>query len=229
MTSMTKLVRPAALCVAFLGLAACDITNPLEDVDLLLDIDSAPVAIPASLGTIQVSPNSPRANSGTATNDSDIDRIEELRSITIKPSSLTFTPASGAATGSAARTIAADQDGTIRVFLFLGDVPVPGTPIVVTVQDGAVTGVNPQEIQIGSATIDASSVSSFIESLPAGSRPDLDDWESMTVDEVVDQINASLASGSIPFAFGVETTGDVSGTLRLSEIEFDAQVAFSGG
>lgn len=229
MNSMTKLVRPAALCVALLGLAACDITNPLEDVDLILDIDSAPVAIPASLGTIQVSPNSPRANSGTATNDSDIDHIEELHSITIKPSFLTFTPASASANGNGARMAAAEQDGTIRIFLFLGLVPVPGTPVVVTVQNGAVTDVDPQEIQIGSATIDAASVSSFIESLPADSRPELDGWQSMTVDEVVDQINASLASGTIPFAFGVETTGDLSGTLRLSELEFDAQVALSDG
>jgi hypothetical protein len=211
--------------MAVLALGACDITDPLEDVDLLLDIPDAPVEIPAALGSVQVSPGEPTANSGTASNDSDIDRVELLRSIQIEPGFFSFAPATASLT--AGSSIAAAQDGTIRVFLFLGGVPIPGTPVVLTVQNGAVTDVQPRQIEMESATIDQSAVESFLASLPAASRPDLSAWESMTLDEVVAEMNAALASGSIPFAIGVEATGDLSGTLRLSEIEFDARVALS--
>lgn len=224
-----KLVGSVALSIAAVGMTACEITNPLEDVDLLVEVQDAPVEIPASLGSVAVRPDEPTANSGTATNSSDIDRIEELRSIKLQPRFFSFTPASAVSAGPSARAVAAAQDGTIRLFLFLGGVPVPGTPVVVSIENGDVVGVNPEVIQIGSATVDKSSVGSFVESLDLADRPDLEDWQSMTVDEMVETLNTSLASGSIPFAIGVETTGDVTGTLQLSEIQFDAQVAFGGG
>jgi type II secretory pathway component HofQ len=148
-----------------------------------------------------------------------------LRSIHVEPGFFSFAPSTGALT--AAGSIAAAQDGSIRIFLFLGGVPIPGTPVLLTVQNGEVTDVQPREIQIGSATIDESAVESFLAGLPAGSRPELSAWQSMTIDEVVAEINTALASASIPFAIGVEATGDLSGTLRLSEIQFDAQVALS--
>ncbi len=220
-----KWIRPAALSMAVLALGACDITDPLKDVDLLLDIEDAPVEIPAELGSVQVSPGEPTANSGTASNDSDIDRVEVLRSIQIEPGFFSFMPATGSVSG--ASSIAAAQDGSIRIFLFLGGVPIPGTPVLLTVQNAEVVDVQPRQIQLGSATIDQSSVESFLASLPAASRPALSAWQSMTLDEVVAEMNAALASGSIPFAIGVEATGDLSGTLRLSEIEFDARVALS--
>lgn len=229
MRSMMKLVGSVAFSVAAVGMTACEITNPLEDVDLLVEVQDAPVEIPASLGSVAVRPEEPTANSGTATNSSDIDRIEELRSIKLEPGFFAFTPASAVSAGPNARAVAAAQDGTIRLFLFLGGVPVPGTPVVVTIQNGDVVGVSPEVIQIGSATVDKSSVASFVESLGVADRPELENWQSMTVDEMVETINASLASGTIPFAIGVETTGDVTGTLQLSEIQFDAQVALSNG
>ncbi len=221
-----KWIRPAALSLTVLALGACDITDPLEGVDLILDIEDAPVEIPASIGSVQVSPGQPTANSGMASNDSDIDRVEELRSIQIEPGFFSFAPATGSLMG--ANSIAAAQGGSIRIFLFLGGVPIPGTPVVVTVQNAQVTDVQPRRIQLGSATIDQSTIESFLASLPAASRPDLAAWESMTLDEVVEEMNAALASGSIPFAIGVDATGDLDGTLRLSELQFDAQVALSG-
>lgn len=225
MRTMTNILRPATLSLGILALMACDVTNPLEDVELRLDIQNAPVEIPASVGTIVVRSGEPTVNEGTATNDTDIDRIEDLQSINLDPSFFSYTAAASGAAASAAP--AASLDGTIRLFIFLGGVPVPGTPVVLTVDDAVVTAVEPQEIDIAGSTVNASTIAAFIESLPPESRPQLDDWQSMTIDEVIAEINAALASGTVPIALGVETTGGLEGTLQLEQIEFDAVVVVS--
>lgn len=222
MRIMTNILRPAALSLGLLVLTACEVTNPLEDVELRLDVQNAPVEIPASTGTVAVRSGEPTVNSGTATNDTDIERVEQLKSITLDASFFSYTPA--AASGAAGATTAASVDGTIRLFIFLGGVPVPGTPIVLTVSDAVVTAVEPREVVIAGATVNASTIGAFIESLPPQSRPELDDWQSMTIDEVIGEINAALSSGSVPIAIGVEATGGLDGSLQLEQIEFDAEV-----
>lgn len=226
MRIMTNIFRPAALSLGVLALMACDVTDPLEDVELRLNVQNAPVEIPASVGTVVVRSGEPTINEGTATNDTDIDRVEDLQSITLDPSFFSYTSAA-AASQTGAATTAASLDGTIRLFIFLGGVPVPGIPVVLTVEDAVVTTVDPQELDIAGSTVNASAIAAFIESLPAESRPQLDDWQSMTIDEVIGAINAALASGSVPIAIGIETTGGLEGTLQLEKIEFDAVVVVS--
>lgn len=226
MRIMTNRLGPAALSLGILALAACDVTNPLEDVELRLNVQNAPVEIPASVGTVVVRSGEPTINEGTATNDTDIDRVEDLESITIDPSFFTYTPAAAGGAGASAAP-AASLDGTIRLFIFLGGVPVPGTPVALTVEDAVVTAVEPQELVIAGSTVDASAVAAFIESLPAESRPQLDDWQSMTIDQVIGEINAALSSGSVPIAIGIEATGGLDGNLQLEQIEFDAVVVVS--
>lgn len=223
-----KTIPSAALALAVFALAGCEVTNPLEDVELRVDVTDAPVAIPASAGTVAVRSDAPTANSGTATNDTDIERVEELRTIRLQPSYFSFASAVAGADRAGPNATIAAQSGTIRIFIFLGGVPIPDTPIVVTVEDNVVTGVAPQEIEIASATINAGTIESFLDSLPPGSVPDLaDGWQTMTVDEVVAEINQALASSSIAFTIGVEATGGLDGTLQLSEIAFDAEIALA--
>lgn len=94
--------------------------------------------------------------------------------------------------------------------------------------DDAVTAVSPQSLETAGATIDAATIQAFIESLP-GAPPSLAaGWETLTVNQVVDRINAALASTSIPVGIGVTATGDLNGTILLSRISFDAEVVLSG-
>lgn len=225
MPAMMNILRRASLSLGVLALIACDVTDPLEDVELRLEVQNVPVEIPASVGTVTVRSGEPTVNAGTATNDTDIDRVEQLKSIELHPSFFSYTPtADSGAAGASAATTAATVDGMIRVFIFLGGVPVPGNPVVLTVEDTVVTAVEPQELDIAGSTVNASMIAAFIESLPPESRPQLDDWQSMTTDEVIDEINTALASGSVPIAIGIEATGELGGTLQLERIEFDAVV-----
>lgn len=228
MQKTTNIFRLAALSLGLLALVGCDVTDPLDDADLRLDLRNVPVEIPESVGTVVVRSGEPMINTGTATNDTDIASIEHLKSIQIEPGFFTYTPSEVPPSDETATTLAS-LDGTIELFVFLGGVPVPDTPIIVTVEDGAVTAVDPQEIEIDGATVNANTIEAFLESLPPESRPELDGWESMTLGEIIDEINEALASGSVDIAIGVNATGDLDGTLRLEQVEFDAEVVVSGG
>jgi hypothetical protein len=193
----TPLLRSAALGLGLLGLAGCDVTDPLKDVEIHVDLSEAPVEIPASVGTVAVIAGQATVTTGTVNNDTDIDRIERLKTIKLLPSYLTFTPTAAAA--GAAVPLA--QSGTLSVFVFLDGVPIPGTPVVITIQDDAVTAVEPQSIQIAGATIDVNTIQTFLASLNGVQVPLTDGWETLTV--------------------------DLDGTLRLSQISFDAEAVLS--
>lgn len=220
-----NMIRPAALSLGLLALVACDVTDPVDDDELRLAVQNAPVEIPASVGTVVVRAGEPTVSSGIATNDTGIERIEQLERIGLDPSFFSYTPTDTTeVSDSSAAATAASLDGTIRLFLFVGGVPVPGTPVVLTVEQAVVTAVEPQELEIAGSTVDASTIAAFIESLPLEDRPELDDWQSMTVGEVIAEINAALSSGEVPIALGIEATGELDGELQLEQIEFDAVV-----
>lgn len=225
MRTITRLLTTAALPLVLLGLTGCEVTDPLEGVDLRIDLTDASVEIPESVGSVTVDPDRPTAASGSITNETDIASIEELKAIKLEPGFFVFTsaPTALAAEGAEGPTVAA-ANGTIRVFLFMGGVPLPDMPITLTVENDEVTAVTPQTITIAGSTVDAAAIEAYLEALPEEDRPELDDWQSMTIDQVVAEINAALSSSSFPFTIGVEATGELSGTLRLGEIAFDAEV-----
>lgn len=224
MTIHSPLLR-SALGLAVLGFAGCDVTDPLKDVELHLDLNEAPVEIPASFGTVAVAAGQATVTNGTVSNDTDVDRIERLKAITLLPSYFTFTPAAvGSTTGD---LVPLAQSGTLSLFVFLNGVPVPGTPVQITIQNDAVTAVSPQRIEIAGATVDVSTVQAFLAALNGVPVPLAAGWETMTVDQIVARINDALASYSIPISIGVTATGDLDGTLRLSRISFDAEAVLT--
>ncbi len=225
MTNHSPLLRSAAVGLAFLGLGGCDVTDPLKDVELHVDLSEAPVEIPASFGTVAVTAGQATVTNGTVSNDTDIDRIENLKAITLRPSYLTFTP--NDLGGAAGNLVPLAQTGSVSLFVFFDGVPVPGTPVVVTIQDDVVTAVSPQRIEIAGATIDVSTIQAFLASLGGVEVRLVDGWETMTVDQVVARINGALVSYSVPISIGVTATGDLDGTLRLSQISFDAEAVLT--
>ncbi|MEJ2217840.1 MAG: hypothetical protein P8099_14615 [Gemmatimonadota bacterium] len=227
MTIHTPLLRSAALGLGlgFLGLAGCDVTDPLKDVEIHVDLSEAPVEIPASVGTVAVIAGQTTATTGTVNNDTDIDRIEELRAIKLLPSYLIFTPAA-AVVGANGDIVPLAQSGTLTLLVVLDGHPL-FTPVVVTIENDVVTAVEPQSIVIFGATIDVNSIQDLLASLNGISIPLTAGWETMTVDQMVGRINDALVSWSIPLSIVVKASGGLDGTLRLSRISFDAKAVLS--
>lgn len=223
MTIHTPLLRSAALSLGLLGLAGCDVTDPLKDVEIHVDLSEAPVEIPASVGTVAVISGQTTATTGTVNNDTDIDRIEELKAIKLRPSYLTFTPAAAVA-GTA---VPLAQSGTLQLaVIFNGDV-LPGMPVTITIQNDVVTAVEPDSIQIFGATIRVSDIQDLVASLNGVQVPLTEGWETMTVAQVVERINGTLVTYSIPISIVVKSSTGLEGTLVLSQISFDAKAVLS--
>lgn len=227
MTNHTPLLRSAALGIGLglLGLSGCDVTDPLQDVELHVDLSDAPVDIPASVGTLTIQAGQAAVNTGTVTNDTDIDRIETLRSITVLPSYLTFTPVAAAAAGGA--DIAA-QTGTIEVLVTVNGYPIPpDQPLVITIEDDVVTAITPLSIEFAGVTYNPESIQDFLDSLAGVEVPLIEGWETLTLDQVISEIETALASSSFTISIAVTPTGDLDGTLVLSQLSFDAEAVLS--
>lgn len=223
MTIHAPLLRTAALSLGLLGLAGCDVTDPLKDVEIHVDLSEAPVEIPASVGTVAVISGQTTATTGSLNNDTDIDRIEELKAIKLLPSYLTFTPA--AAVAGAAVPLA--QSGTLQLAVILYGYALPGMPVTVTIQNDVVTAVEPDSIQILGATIHVSDIQDLVASLNGVQIPLTEGWETMTVAQVVEQINQTLVAYTIPISIVVKSSTGLEGTLVLSQISFDAKAVLS--
>lgn len=220
----SRAARWLCLPLLALGLAACDVSTDLDDLDVILQVDDLPVDLGAGI-TAQVRPGEPTVATADVPTDFDVESIDELDAITLRPGMFTFTAAAarGGAGGAAA------PSGTITGYVFVGGVPVPGTPVTLTVTDGTVTAVSPEVVASAASTIDRAAVEAFIDSLPGAERPDLADWQSLSVDEIRAQISAALAGASLPIAFGLEVTSSnpddpLTGSITLSELDVSATI-----
>jgi hypothetical protein len=207
----------ALLGVCTLVLAACEVTDPLEDVELRLRVEGALVELGATAGRIAVAGGTSTVSSSIVGNDLDITSVEVLEQMRILPDYFGYVPAPG-------KQSAAQASGTVELYLFLGEVPVPGAPVVVTITDDVVTGVAPTTITVSESTIDRDAIEAALGSLPPAQQPDLAAWGAMTIDEVVGEINDALVQSSFPLVLVAVTTGDLSGDLKLNTFDLDAEV-----
>lgn len=224
-----KMIKRLAFVVAglmvMIGMSACDVTNPLEDVELIVDVEDAQVDLGGSGIAVAVSPGQPSAQSETVNNDLDIASVNELRQIHIKPEFLSFSP-------SASKSSAVAATGTLQITVFINGYPLPNMPITATVVNSVVTSVSPSAIDfsLSAYNVDESAIDELLEELPAKQRPTLQNWKGATMSKVVDAINTALSSNSIPFSFAIRVTDSdendpLSGELILKSISVDAQVS----
>lgn len=213
-TYFSRLVLGHLLVGTLFLLSACDFTDPLKDVDLLLKAERVPLELSGDKGTLTVESGQTTVKKTTIKNDLDVKSIDELKQVQIKPEYFTFTPAAGK-TGEV-------YNGTVRVFAFLDGQPVTmGEPIVITIEDSRVTDVTPTSIEIEGNEIDRQAIEDALDALPEESRPDLEVWKELTVDEVIDELEKVLQGESFPLTFVVETTGNLSGTVIVNQIDID--------
>lgn len=220
----TSIVRFFLVTLAFLGLTACDVSEPLENVDLILDVPDAPVEMDEASGTVPVRPGETSATNSTVPNETDIKEVRELRTIRLDPSFFSFESAAASASGGPAGSAAGTSSGTITVAVFFNGVPIPGLPVEVTIDDDGVTDVTPSSISLAEASVDAPALTELLDDLPAEEKPSLEAWEGMSVPDIIERINQGLASRDVPISV-VLTNDGLDGTFRIQKFEFDAQVS----
>lgn len=205
-----------ALVIGF-GLTGCEISNPLEDVELHLDVQDVPVELPSSVGSLALKPGETASSSGFVSNELEVTSVNEVSEIEVQPSYFHYSAGAGKTSGPAA-------SGTVTIALFLGGVPIPGAVVEVTVTNDVVTAVSPTSIKVGTMTVDRAAVDQLLQSLPPAQRPTLADWQSMTIDQVRQKINDALASTGFDFSIVFKTTGDLAGGLTIDQFDVSASV-----
>lgn len=214
-----KILMHIGTAVLTFGLliAACDITNPIEDVSLRLSVTDAAVELGPDAGHVAVTGGQTTSSTGNVINQLDISSVELLHQVHILPSYFSYASAVG-------KHASALGNGAVELHLFLGGVPIPGSPVVVTILDGTVTNVSPTSIDVHDTTIDKAAIEAALNSLPPSQRPLLRDWKSMTISQILGEINLALARASFPLVITAVTTGDIHGELVLHTFGIDAEI-----
>lgn len=206
-----------AFAFSFLTMAACDVTDPLKDVSLKLDVDDAPIELAGDKGSISVVAGQAAATTTTVSTGDDIQEVSNITEITLKPSFFTFA-STATASGISALTTAS---GSVQFLLAINGIPVPSMPVVVSVANSKVTTVTPQVINLEQPTYNKAAIEALYAkagaSLPAN-------WSSMTPQQAVQQITAAISSKNFPLSL-IVFSEDLTGTLKLGEFTIDARVA----
>ncbi|MEX2611771.1 MAG: hypothetical protein WEA24_17750 [Gemmatimonadota bacterium] len=88
LSAQRRFLRPLLAVAVLLALPACDAKDPLEGVDLILEVEDAPVAIQAS---IQVVPNQVTSVSTNVGAPSDVKSVQDITSIAVDPADFGYT------------------------------------------------------------------------------------------------------------------------------------------
>ncbi len=216
--------RRALVCtcvLVLLGASACEVTNPLEGVELIVDVDDANVALGSEGVAVTFLDGQTVASTASIQNELDVDAVE-LNEIKLEPSFFTF------AEGGAAKRVLLQESGTLTLVISMGLPPngplYPLPPVTVTIEDNVVTDVQPRSISLLGGSYDLASIEELIESLPADERPNMADLSALTLDETKEAVEGALGNASgFLFSILMQSNG-ISGSLTLSEISIDARI-----
>jgi hypothetical protein len=216
--------RSVCRALAVLGLAAaaagCDLTAPLEDLSVIAAVENVIIDVDPAARTLPLVGGRTTAGSGTVHVDLEVDSIAAVQRLGIEPSYLTYAAAPVAAGG--------PQDaGTAELFLFIGGVPVPGSPVRVTIAGGRIAGVAPSSLDLRAGALDREAVAQALQSISVGTAPALEPWPGMTDAAVRAEIQAALAQPTVPFAIVARATGSLRGGLEVRQFAVDLLVVSS--
>ena len=217
-SAQRRFVRPIMAVAVLLALPACDAKDPLEGVDLILEVDDAPVAVGASM---QVVPNQVSSVSINVGASSDIKSVQEITSIMLDPTDFSYTQSAGLR---AASSVSAAASGNINVVLRIGNV---GLAALLTVQDNVVTNVAPRQLlNLTNFSAWKQAVLDIVENMPESQRPDFSTFENMNPEEVKQEL-VDLLGGTFQLHIHVHTSNpELTGTLTLSEFSLGGTFVF---
>lgn len=201
-------------------LGGCDVTDPLENVDLKLDIKDAPVVLRGESGAVAVQAGTGAAQSTHVSMSSDVDEVSSIQKVSFKPANFTFSGASGYGAGSSA-----NASGTIRFLIAVAGIPIPGMPVTVTVSNNVVTSISPSEIDLASPSYDKGAVEALYGKITAG--PALpSNWSSLTAQQAVKAITDAITTKNFSVHLLVYSD-DLTGRLKVGEFSIDGQASTS--
>jgi hypothetical protein len=212
----TKLrILPTAALLLAVVLPACDIKSPTDGISVRLNVRDEPVSLGA-VGAVQVRPGQVTERSGTITGSTSIASVDALQAIKLQPSFFSFQ----AAAGDRAQAMAS---GTADVIVMSGQSTL--LVVVVTVVNNVVTAVNPTTANGETMASHVRTRCAALNAVVPGTCARLGNAANLTADQLVASINAVLAAAQSPITvLVVPTSGDLSGSLQVSQFTVDATV-----
>ena len=215
----------AFLVVAAAAMPACDFKDPLENVDIRLDIEDAPIQFSGNEGTVTVSTEQANITTANVSMDSDIEEVEDLKVVRLKAEDFSFTPSAGAQASNGFMSLV-QASGQLQLGLLVSGLPVPGFPVTLTIVNNVVTDVSPDEINFSNVVYQKDQIEAMINALPASQRPNLpSNWDNLTVAQAKQLIEDELGKAGFDISIVVNViSGDLNGSLTLGEFSVDAEV-----
>ena len=215
----------AFLVVAAAAVPACDLKDPLENVDIRLDIKDAPIEFSGNEGTVAVSTEQASITTASVSMDADIEEVEDLKVLRIKAEDFTFTPSAGAQASTGFMNLV-QASGQLELGILISGLPVPGFPITLTIVNNVVTDVSPDEITFSNVVYQKEQIEAMINALPESQRPNLpSNWDNLTVAQAKELIEEELGKAGFDISIIVNVlSGDLNGSLTLGEFSVDAEV-----
>ena len=216
-----RVLTVAAGLVLLFGISACEVTDPLEDVELIVDVEDASVDLGGSGVGVAVQDGETSASTTAIGNELDVDGVE-LNTVNIKPSFFAFTE------GGTAKGASLLDSGTLTLVVSIGLPPngplYPLPAVTVTIENNVVTDVQPRSISLLGGTYDIPRIQAIIESLPENERPNMTALGGLTIAQTKAAAEAALSNATgFLFSIVVQSNG-ISGTLTLSELSIDARI-----
>lgn len=210
----------AAALFLFFGATGCEISDPLEDVELIVDVQDAEVNLGGGGVGVPVQAGETAATTTSVGNELDVDAVQ-LETINLKPSFFSFSET--------AKSGAVMDTGTLTLVVSIGSPPngplFPLSPITITITDDVVTNVQPSSISLAGGTYDVAAIQELLNSLPADQRPNMTPLGGLTLNETKGAIEAALANET-GFLFSIIAKSEgVSGSITLDRLSMDARVS----
>jgi hypothetical protein len=224
---MTGLAAMSLLIAA--GLVSCDttgLTDTLDEFGVRIDVEDIDIDFGAGV-TAQVTPGEATIQTQDISNGLSVKSVDSIENLKLAPSMFAFTSSGSSKSTASSKSLA--PSGVIKGYLTLGGFPIPGTPVQITVTDGAVTAVSPSTLLGPNATLDLSAYEAYLNLLPANQRPNLNSYESLSIDEIRQRIATALSGTRIPISFGLtvessDPNDPLSGSLSINKISFSGNV-----
>lgn len=221
MFNTVRITRAAALLPLVASLAACDVKNPLEDVNVILNITDSPISLSAvpALGLVA---GQASQRSATINTQSPVESVNSVSAIKLAPSFFQFTasaPAPGAGMAAGSNTV----DGTVLVTVRSGTTPL--VAVTLTIANNVVTAVDPSVATLASmAAAYRAKVDAAIAANPSLAGQ-FGNYQSLTADQLLANINAVLTSAQTSITVvATVLSGNVTGSLSISQFTVDGQV-----
>jgi hypothetical protein len=210
----TKLrILPTAALLLAVVLPACDIKSPTDGISVRLNVRDEPVSLGA-VGAVQVRPGQVTERSGTITGSTSIASVDALQAIKLQPSFFSFQAASG-------DVAQAMNSGTADIFVTEADSILIG--VTVTIVNNVVTAVSPTIADPATMAAHVRTRCAAVNAVVPGACSSA--ALNLTADQIVRRVNFILAAQQSQIRVRVvPTSGNLSGSLQISQFTVDATV-----